>query len=213
MLYKTIFQSHIILLRLILVYFSDTEFVYSVNRDHSYILSWNGQRHFKRSVVTFSGSDSSRPQDRYKICIQAKQWILLVAGITIKYYTGTGTSANYKKSMNGNSGDNLKEWCTEESEFLHVELTTPNKYYSQGLVHLHVRAVRTSHYQNFKETVVVAIIGMVAYLILIAIVWVLRRQKHIHRSSYGNKSTAQKMGNDKIIFIETYESDINVYME
>ncbi|VDI49811.1 Hypothetical predicted protein [Mytilus galloprovincialis] len=174
---------------------SETEFVYSVNRDHSYTLTWNDQRHFKRNVVTFFGSDSSSPQDRYKICIQVKQWIVLVAGISVKYYTGTGTSAHYKKTLNGNSDDNLKEWCTEEREFLHVELTTSNGYNPQGLVHLHIKAVRTYHYQSFKETIVVAITGIVAYLILIAIVWVLRRQNHIERSSYGDKKTTQKLGN------------------
>lgn len=56
--------------------------------------------------------------------------------------------------------------------------------------------------QSFKETIVVAITGIVAYLILIAIVWVLRRQNHIERSSYGDKKTTQKLGNDKLRFME-----------
>ncbi|XP_052100347.1 uncharacterized protein LOC127734486 [Mytilus californianus] len=154
-------------------------------------MSWNGNQHFSGCRVTFHGYASDNSLDEYKICIKATIWNVYDSGVTLKYYSGSSVLFTYiQKTYTKGYGNPTFEWCSNQDDYVDVELATLFSSSNPGQITLDVTAVKTYTYYSYGGKIGGAVGGFIAFVVVCVVIGIACKRRSYVRTTYSAPTPA-----------------------
>lgn len=163
--------------------------IYELDEEKKIQVKWDGRKLPDVCELSFHGSSDSNVLNRYKVCVETRNFYIDSCDFTMKYYNGFGLQAT--KEYNCNTRSLPPKFCANESTYFEIHFATGPT--SSSSVTLEVSAILTYEENNIPLYVGLSIGGVSCIVIVFVALYILCRMRSQKKKKNQRPTTQHPM--------------------